>query len=116
EPGRTADVVRRLADHELLREGPVAILYGDGAGAEVVSELTSAVRELAGKVDGRLMPLYRGTNERGALAAGLAAGPPDDLEGCEAVLCWGPPAAGRLPRSATVVAVWDTCGRPEQGA
>ena len=116
EPGRTADVVRRLADHELLREGPVAILYGDGGGTEVLSELTSAVRELAGKVDGRLMPLYRGTNERGALAAGLGGGSPDDLEGCEAVLCWGPPPAGRLPRSATFVAVWDTSVRPEHGA
>src|SRR5205823_1445075 len=83
----SAEVVRRLAGHELLREGPVAILYGDGGGAEVMAELTSAVRELAGKVDGRLMPLYRGTNERGALAAGLAAGPADALEGCEDVLC-----------------------------
>jgi NADH-quinone oxidoreductase subunit G len=116
DPGRSADAVRKLAGHELLREGPVAILYGDGRGMEVVPELTSAVQELARKVDGRLMPLYRGTNERGALAAGLALGTPDDLQGCDAVFCWGPPAAGRLPRSAKFVAVWDTLVRPEHGA
>jgi len=62
------------------------------------------------------MPLYRGTNERGALAVGLAVNPPDDLEGCDAVLCWGPPAAGRLPRSAGFIAVWDSLVRPEHGA
>jgi NADH-quinone oxidoreductase subunit G len=115
EPGRSAEAVDRLAGHELLQEGPVAILYGDGRGAEDVRELTAAVRRLAEKVDGRPMPLYRGTNERGALAAGLALGEPDDLEGCDAVLCWGPPAAGRLPRSAEFVAVWDTLVRPEHG-
>jgi NADH-quinone oxidoreductase subunit G len=116
EPGRAAEAVGRLAGHELLQEGPVAILYGDGRGTENVRELTAAVQELAKTVDGRLMPLYRGTNERGALAAGLALGEPDDLEGCDAVLCWGPPAAGRLPRSAEFVAVWDTLVRPEHGS
>ena len=94
----------------------MAILYGDGRGAEDPSQLTSAVQELAEKVDGRLMPLYRGTNERGALAAGLALGTPNDLDGCDAVFCWGPPADGRLPRSPRFVAVWDTLVRPEHGA
>jgi NADH dehydrogenase/NADH:ubiquinone oxidoreductase subunit G len=40
----------------------------------------------------------------------------DDLEGCEAVICFGPPAPGSLPRSASFVAVWDTVPRPEHGA
>ena len=111
-----ADMVRELAGHELLREGPVAILYGDGRGSEDPVELTSAVEELAERVNGRLMPLYRGTNERGALAAGLPVGPADDLEGCDALLCWGPPASGRLPRSVRFVAVWDTLLRPEHAA
>jgi len=31
------------------------------------------------------------------------------------VLCWGPPAPGRIPRSARFVAVWDTLLRPEHG-
>ncbi|MBO0684706.1 MAG: (2Fe-2S)-binding protein, partial [Candidatus Dormibacteraeota bacterium] len=100
EPGKSADAVRKLAGHELLKAGPVAILYGDGNGTEPMSALTAAVQELAEKVDGRLMPLYRGTNERGALALGFPLAIPDDLEGCEAVLCWGPPAAGKLPASA----------------
>jgi NADH-quinone oxidoreductase subunit G len=115
EPGGTAEAVRGLAGHELLREGPVAVLYGDGAGTEEMSVLTAAVRELAEAVGGRLMPLYRATNERGALAAGLPLAAPDDLEGCDAVLCWGPPASGSLPRSARFVAVWDTLRRPEHG-
>ena len=114
EPGRAADAVRRLAGHELLAEGPVAILWGDGRGSEDVGELAAAVAELAAEVDGRVMPLFRATNERGALAAGLAV-TADDLEGCEAVLCWGPPAGGRIPASARFVAVWDTLLRPEHG-
>jgi NADH dehydrogenase/NADH:ubiquinone oxidoreductase subunit G len=103
-----------LADHDLLANGPVGILWGDGHGAEDVEELGAAVAELAASVDGRLMPLYRGTNERGALASGLV-GAADDLEGCEAVICWGPPAPGRIPASAKFVAVWDTKVRPEHG-
>jgi NADH-quinone oxidoreductase subunit G len=114
EPGQAAGAVRRLAGHELLAEGPVAILWGDGRGAEDVESLGTAVAELAAAVGGRVMPLFRATNERGALAAGLAAAP-DDLEGCESVLCWGPPAAGRVPASATFVAVWDTQLRPDHG-
>jgi len=34
EPGHAAAAVRKLFDHPLLQEGPVGILYGDGAGAE----------------------------------------------------------------------------------
>jgi NADH-quinone oxidoreductase subunit G len=114
EPGKAADAVRKLAGHELLAEGPVGILWGDGRGTEDVRELGAAVAELAAAVGGRTMPLYRSTNERGALAAGLAL-TPDDLDGCEAVLCWGPPAAGRIPETASFVAVWDVLQRPEHG-
>ncbi|HEY4025708.1 MAG TPA: molybdopterin-dependent oxidoreductase, partial [Candidatus Dormibacteraeota bacterium] len=114
EPGQAAAAVRGLAGHELLAEGPVAILWGDGRGTEDVAELGAAVAELAEAVNGRALPLYRATNERGALAAGLVDAP-DDLEGCEAVLCWGPPAPGRIPASARFVAVWDVLLRPEHG-
>jgi NADH-quinone oxidoreductase subunit G len=114
-PGEAADAVRRLAGHELLADGPVAILWGDGRGGEDAAALAAAVAELAAAVpDGRVMPLYRSTNERGALAAGLV-GAPDDLEGCTAVLCWGPPAPGRIPASARFTAVWDVLLRPEHG-
>jgi NADH dehydrogenase/NADH:ubiquinone oxidoreductase subunit G len=115
EPGGAAEGVRGLAGHELLREGPVAIVWGDGRGSENAVALASAVAELASRVDGRSMPLFRATNERGALAAGLAR-TVDDLEGCEAVISWGPPAPGRIPSSATFVAVWDMEQRPEHGA
>jgi NADH-quinone oxidoreductase subunit G len=116
QPGEAADAVRKLAGHELLAQGPVAILYGDGLGTEDAGELAGAVAELAAAAGGRAMPLYRGTNERGALASGvLGGGPPDDLDGCEAVLCWGPPAPGRIPASARFVAVWDILARPEHG-
>jgi NADH-quinone oxidoreductase subunit G len=113
-PGEAAEAVRRLAGHDLLANGPVGIIWGDGHGTEDVEALGAAVAELAASVDGRLMPLYRGTNERGALASGLV-GAADDLEGCEAVICWGPPAPGRIPASAKFVAVWDTKVRPEHG-
>jgi NADH-quinone oxidoreductase subunit G len=114
EPGGAAEAVRGLARHELLAEGPVAILWGDGHGVEDASALAKAVAELASRVDGRSMPLFRATNERGALAAGLAHAS-DDLEGCDAILSWGPPAPGSLPSSATFVAIWDTQLRPEHG-
>jgi NADH dehydrogenase/NADH:ubiquinone oxidoreductase subunit G len=113
-PGEAADAVRGLVGHDLLAEGPVGILWGDGRGTEDVGELRTAVAELAAAVDGRVMPLYRGTNERGALAAGLVRGP-DDLEHCQAVICWGPPAPGRIPASAEFVAVWDVLMRPGHG-
>ena len=115
EPGKAAEAVSKLAGHELLEEGPVAILWGDGRGSEDALELSAAVAELAARVEGRLMPLHRATNERGALAAGLAARA-DDLEGCKAVICFGPPAPGRIPASATFVSVWDFVMRPEHGS
>jgi NADH-quinone oxidoreductase subunit G len=114
DPGGAAAAVRALAGHELLREGPIAILWGDGRGTEDVKELGAAVAELATAVGGRQMPLYRATNERGALAAGVV-GPPDDLDGCEVIICWGPPPSGRIPASARFVAVWDVLLRPEHG-
>ncbi|HZV49629.1 MAG TPA: 2Fe-2S iron-sulfur cluster-binding protein [Candidatus Dormibacteraeota bacterium] len=114
EPGGAAAAVRALSGHELLGEGPVGILWGDGRGTEDVGELAAAVAELAAAVGGRQMPLYRATNERGALAAGVV-GPPDDLDGCEAVICWGPPPSGRIPAGARFVAVWDVLLRPEHG-
>jgi NADH-quinone oxidoreductase subunit G len=114
EPGGTADAVRALAGHEWLSDGPVAILYGDGRGTEDVAALSKAVAELAAATGAGVMPLYRATNERGALALELA-GRAADLEGCDAVICFGPPAGGQLPKSARFVAVWDYLLRPEHG-
>jgi NADH-quinone oxidoreductase subunit G len=113
-PGRLAQAVRELAGHEFLQEGPIAILHGDAGGAGVPA-LREAVAALAAATGARVMPLYRGTNERGLLGLGLAA-EPDDLEGVEAVLCWGPPAPDSLPGSASFVAVWDSLLRPEHGS
>jgi NADH dehydrogenase/NADH:ubiquinone oxidoreductase subunit G len=107
--GQTADAVRKLARHEWLGEGPVAILYGDGRGAVDVDDLGQAVAELATAVGAGVMPLYRATNERGALAVGFD-GRLEDLEGCDAILLWGP---GRPPATARFVAVWDSVPRPE---
>ena len=102
-----------MADHELLREpgGPVAILYGDGRGSEDAAGLVAACTELAGKVGAKLMPLYRGTNERGALELGVAGW--DSLDGVEALLSWGPPPTAGLPASVKFVAAWDHLPRPE---
>ena len=69
--------------------GPVAILFGDGLGNEDMNELASACGDLAEKVGGKEMPLYSATNERGALALGVAAW--DSLVGVTALLSWGPP-------------------------
>ena len=57
---------------------------------------SAACAELAGKVGGKVMPLYRGTNERGALALGVAGW--DSLDGVEALLELGPAADGRRAR------------------
>src|SRR5262249_15471457 len=38
EPGKAAGALASLAGHELLSEGPVAILWGDGHGTEDVPE------------------------------------------------------------------------------
>jgi NADH dehydrogenase/NADH:ubiquinone oxidoreductase subunit G len=105
--------VRKLATHELLQNpgGPVAILFGDGHGSEDMNELASACGDLAEKVGGKEMPLYRATNERGALALGVAGW--DSLEGVTALLSWGPPPTAGIPRSVRFLAVWDHLPRPE---
>jgi NADH-quinone oxidoreductase subunit G len=113
QPGEAAAEVRKLADHELLRSpgGAVAILYGDGRGSEDAAGLVEACAELAGKVGAKLMPLYRGTNERGALELGVAGW--DSLEGVEALLSWGPPPTAGIPSSVRFLAAWDHLPRPE---
>src|SRR5206468_1338395 len=105
--GAAAAEVRKLASHDLLKNagGPVAILFGDGHGSEDMSELASACGALAAQVGGKEMPLYRATNERGALAVGVAGW--DSLERVQAILSWGPPPAAGLPRSAKFIAAWD---------
>jgi hypothetical protein len=105
--------VRKLASHELLRNpgGQVAILYGDGRGSEAGADLAAACAELAGKVGGRVMPLYRATNERGALELGVGGW--DTLDGVEALLVWGPPPAAGVPASVRFVAAWDHLPRAE---
>jgi NADH-quinone oxidoreductase subunit G len=106
-PGSAAAEVRKLAAHELLQNpgGPVAILFGDGHGSEDMSDLASACRDLAGRVGGKVMPLYRATNERGALELGVAGW--DSLDGVEALLSWGPPPTAGVPSSVRFHAVWD---------
>jgi NADH-quinone oxidoreductase subunit G len=113
EKGGAAAAVRKLATHDLLKQpgGPVAILFGDGRGSEDAADLAAACAELADKVGGRLMPLYRATNERGALAAGVAGW--DVLDGVEALLVWGPPPTAGIPTSVRFLAVWDHLPRPE---
>jgi len=111
-PGSAAAEVRKLADHELLKSpgGLVAILFGDGHGSEDMNELAAACGALAEKVGGKEMPLYRGTNERGALATGVAGW--DSLDGVEALLCWGPPLTSGVPASVKFLAAWDHLLRP----
>ena len=110
--GAAAAEVRKLASHELLQNpgGPVAILFGDGHGSEDMNELATACGDLAEKVGGKEMPLYRATNERGALAAGVAGW--DKLERVEALFSWGPPPTAGVPASAKFVAAWDHLPRP----
>jgi len=105
--GAAAAEVRKLASHELLANpgGPVAILFGDGRGTEDAADLAAACTELAAKVGGKVMPLYRATNERGALAAGVAGW--DKLDGVEALLSWGPPPAAGVPSTVRFMAAWD---------
>jgi NADH-quinone oxidoreductase subunit G len=112
-PGSAAAEVRKLADHDLLKEpgGLVAILFGDGHGSEDMNELATACGDLAEKVGGKEMPLYRGTNERGALAAGVAGW--DSLDGVEALLSWGPPPTAGISASVKFLATWDHLPRPE---
>jgi NADH-quinone oxidoreductase subunit G len=113
EKGSAAAEVRKLATHELLQNpgGPVAILFGDGHGSEDMNELASACGDLAEKVGGKEMPLYRATNERGALALGVAGW--DSLDGVSALLSWGPPPTAGIPKSVRFLAVWDHLPRPE---
>ncbi|MEO8745314.1 MAG: 2Fe-2S iron-sulfur cluster-binding protein [Candidatus Dormiibacterota bacterium] len=115
-PGAAAAEVRKLASHELLQNpgGLVAILYGDGHGSEDATDLAGACAELAAKVGGKVMPLYRATNERGTLAAGVAGW--DKLDGVEALLVWGPPPAAGIPDSVRFLAAWDHLPRPEYAA
>jgi NADH dehydrogenase/NADH:ubiquinone oxidoreductase subunit G len=115
-PGSAAAEVRKLAGHEWLQNpggpgGLVAILFGDGRGSEDMTDLAAACGELAAKVGGKQMGLYRATNERGALAAGVAGW--DSLDGVEALLSWGPPPAAGVPASVRFLAVWDHLTRPE---
>src|SRR5205809_1946430 len=107
QKGAAAAEVRKLASHELLKDpgGPVAILFGDGHGSEDMNELAVACGDLAEKVGGTEMPLYRGTNERGALAAGVAGW--DGLDGVDVLLSWGPPPTAGIPRSVKFVFAWD---------
>jgi NADH-quinone oxidoreductase subunit G len=113
QKGSAAAEVRKLATHELLQNpgGPVAILCGDGRGSEDATELVAACAELAGLVGGKVMPLYRATNERGALAFGVAGW--DCLDGVEALLCWGPPPTAGIPASVRFLAAWDHLPRAE---
>jgi NADH-quinone oxidoreductase subunit G len=113
EAGKAAAEVAKLAEHELVKNagGLVAILFGDGHGHEDAGQLAKACVELAGKVGGKTMPLYRATNERGALAAGVAGW--DRLDGVEALLCWGPPPTAGVPGSVKFLAAWDHLPRSE---
>jgi NADH-quinone oxidoreductase subunit G len=105
--GTAAAEVRKLASHELLQNpgGPVAILFGDGHGSEDMNDLAAACGDLAKQVGGQEMPLYRATNERGALELGVAGW--DSLDGVEALLSWGPPPTAGIPASVRFFAVWD---------
>src|SRR5437868_4191641 len=105
--GAAAAEVRKLASHELLKNpgGPVAILFGDGRGSEDMSELARTCGDLAKQVGGKELPLYRATNERGALAAGVAGW--DRLDGVDALLSWGPPPAAGIPKTVRFIAAWD---------
>jgi NADH-quinone oxidoreductase subunit G len=107
EPGKAAEAVRELRGHEALQQGPVGILYGDGHGGE---DVAAAVAELAQALGAKTMPLYRGTNERGAVALGVAGW--DSLEGIDSLLSWGPQPTAGVPRSVRFHAAWDYLPRP----
>ena len=70
-----------------------------------MNDLASACGALAEQVGGKEMPLYRATNERGALALGVAGW--DSLDGVEALLSWGPPPTAGVPTSVRFLAAWD---------
>jgi NADH-quinone oxidoreductase subunit G len=108
EPGKAQEAVKKLKGHDALKEGPIGILYGDGRGGE---DVAAAVAELAQALGAKAMPLYRATNERGALAMGVAGW--DSLDGVEALLSWGPPPAAGVPASVRFHAAWDHLPREE---
>ena len=93
-------------------EAPAAVLYGDGRGRGDAAAIAEAARKLADGSDVKAMPLYRGTNERGALELGIAV-EPDDLAGVETLLCWGPPPPAGVPDSVKFIASWDTLPRDQ---
>jgi NADH-quinone oxidoreductase subunit G len=105
--------VRALTAHRWLGDGSgsVAILYGDLGGREDAGAIAAAVDELAQATGAGVMPLYRGTNERGALALGLGASP-RELAGAEALLTIGPPVAA-IPASVNFVVALDVLPRAE---
>jgi NADH-quinone oxidoreductase subunit G len=107
EPGKAAEAVRGLRDHPALQQGPIGILYGDGRGTE---DVAAAVAELAQALGASTMPIYRGTNERGAVALGIAGW--DPLQGIDALLSWGPPPSAGVPRGVRFHAAWDYLPRP----
>src|SRR6202163_4334465 len=109
--GSAAAEVRKLASHELLQNpgGPVAILFGDGHGSEDMNELASVCGDLAEKVGGKEMPLYRATNERGALELGVGGW--DSLDDVTALLSWGPPPTAGVPSSVRFLVAWDHLSR-----
>jgi len=113
EKGSAAAEVRKLASHELLKNpgGLVAILFGDGHGSEDMNELATACGDLAEQVGGKEMPLYRATNERGALALGVAGW--DSLDGVTSLLSWGAPPTAGIPSSVRFLVAWDHLPRPE---
>src|SRR5207245_3951995 len=78
--------------------------------SEEIVDLAKSCRELADAVGGKLMPQDRATNERGALAAGVAGW--DSLDGVEALLSWGPPPTAGIPKSVKFMAAWDHLMRP----
>ena len=101
EKGKAADEVRKLTSHTLLKY----------PGSEDAAGLSAACADLAASVGGKVMPLYRATNERGALAIGVAGW--DDLDGVEALLVWGPPPTAGVPASVRFLAAWDHLPRAE---
>ena len=115
-PEGTAAAVRALAGHRWLGEGtgPIAILYGDLGGTDDAGAIASAVEELARATGAGVMPLYRSTNERAALALGLG-GQPRELAGAQALLTVGPPVAA-IPSSVNFVVALDHLPRPEHQA
>ncbi|MDQ6899910.1 MAG: 2Fe-2S iron-sulfur cluster-binding protein [Candidatus Dormibacteraeota bacterium] len=114
-PGESglAAAARQLIGHELLQSGPVGIVHGHCPDEAGTADLMAATQDLAKTCGARVMPLYQATNERGALVTGVL-GKPDDLAGCDAVLCFGPPGVP-LPPSARFVVLWDTVLRPAHG-